>query len=412
MACSALSVCGTWSNAGSRALYGCAVLATLVSCGARGVTLQPSGVMPQDRSNAKAYRVRCNFQGAPDEKYSAAPLFAIGPALYGTTQYGGRYDDGTVFSLHRHGGCRALLHSFRGASDGANPVAGLLSVNGTLYGTTQNGGKYGQGTIFSITADGKERVLHSFGVGGSDGAHPLAGLTFLNGKLLGTTYKGGAYGYGTFFRISLNGVERVLHSFGFGYSDGFDGGYPHAGLIVVNGLLYGTTVAGGRYGVGIIYRVTPQGEELVIYDFHRRLPAARAPRTPLLYFNGTFYGTTGSGGTNDDGTIYSISPNGQGERVLHNFGTGSSDGTLPESGVTVLNGKLYGTTNAGGAGENGTVYGITTTGDETVLHRFGSNYRHDGLNPAAGLITMNGSLYGTTYYGGTSDAGTVFTEKP
>jgi uncharacterized repeat protein (TIGR03803 family) len=332
--------------------------------------------------------------------------------LYGTTQCGGSYNDGTVYSLHRLGGSKTLLYSFRGGSDGANPVAALLDVNGTLYGTTQNGGAYGQGTVFSISAEGKERVLYSFGVGGSDGAQPVAGLTLVNGKLYGTTYKGGAYGNGTVFRVGLNGSERVLHSFSGGYSRGTDGGYPLAALTVVNGLLYGTAETGGQYGAGIIFRLDLTGNELVIYDFYGGLPAAREPQTPLLFFNGVFYGTTGSGGTNDDGTVYSISPNGQGETVLHSFGSGSSDGTYPESGLIVFNGKLYGTTNAGGAGGYGTVYSLTTTGDETVLHSFGSNYRHDGLSPEAALLAVKGSFYGTTYGGGVSQAGTVFTLKP
>ncbi|MGC2407790.1 MAG: choice-of-anchor tandem repeat GloVer-containing protein [Candidatus Cybelea sp.] len=396
-------------NAGRHIAFACALLAALAGCTARELNPQPPAVQPQTRSDAQSYRILYNFQGYPDEGWPQAGLVAVGPTLYGTTQYGGTYDDGTVFSLHRGGGWKVLLYSFRGGSDGANPVAGLLDVNGTLYGTTQNGGAYGQGTVFSINAKGREHVLHSFG-SGYDGAQPVAGLTLLKGKLYGTTHKGGAYGYGTVFGVSLSGAEHVLHSFSEGYSFGTDGGYPIAGLIVVNGMLYGVTPTGGKNAAGIMYAISIGGTEQILYTFDGGLPAAREPQAPLLLFKGTLYGTAG-GGTNDYGAVYSIGSNGENETVLHSFGSGSSDGRDPITGLIVGNGKLYGTTNAGGAGGYGTIYGITTTGDETVLHSFGSGYQHDGLNPEAGLIDVKGSLYGTTYYGGVSDAGTVFTLK-
>jgi uncharacterized repeat protein (TIGR03803 family) len=398
------------SNA-CRAGFACAFLAAVAGCSARATLPQLSTGQPQVRTGAASYRILYDFQGYPDQEWPQAGLVAVGPALYGTTQYGGANDDGTVFSLHQGGGWKVLLYSFRGGSDGANPVAALLDVNGTLYGTTQNGGAYDQGTVFSISAKGKERVLHSFGASADDGAQPVAGLTLFDGKLYGTTYKGGAYDYGTVFRMSLNGAERVLHSFSYGYSRGDDGGYPLASLTVVNGTLYGTTLAGGTYSAGVIFRVDAAGEESVIYDFYGSLPAAREPQAPLVLFDGTLFGTAG-GGTNDYGTVYSISPNGQSETVLHSFGSGSTDGRDPTTGLIVVKGTLYGTTYDGGANGSGTIYSITTTGDESVLHSFGSNYPHDGLNPKDGLIDVKGSFYGTTYGGGVSGAGTVFTLKP
>jgi uncharacterized repeat protein (TIGR03803 family) len=367
-------------------------------------------VQPQTRSAVQNYRILYNFQGYPDEEWPQAGLASVGPTLYGTTGNGGTYDDGTVFSLHRRGGWKVLLYSFRGGSDGANPVAGLLDVNGTLYGTTQYGGAYDQGTVFSITAKGKERVLHSFG-SGYDGAQPVAGLTLLKGKLYGTTHKGGAYGYGTVFAVRVSGAERVLHSFSEGYSFGTDGGYPVAGLIVVNGMLYGVTPTGGKNAAGIMYAISTGGTEQILYTFDGGLPAAREPQAPLLLFKGTLYGTAG-GGTNDYGAVYSIRPNGENENVLHSFGSGSSDGRDPITALIVVKGKLYGTTYDGGTNGYGTIYRITTAGNETVLRSFGSDYRQDGANPEAALIAVNGSLYGTTYEGGVSDAGTVFTEKP
>jgi uncharacterized repeat protein (TIGR03803 family) len=127
----------------------------------------------------------------------------------------------------------------------------LLNVNGTLYGTTTYGGTYDSGTVFSITTKGKYKILYSFGRPGSpccDGQNPWAGLINVNGALYGTTAGGGALGVGTVFSVTASGVEKVLHNFG----DSGDGYGPYDALIEVNGTLYGTTQCGGAYGSGCI----------------------------------------------------------------------------------------------------------------------------------------------------------------
>jgi uncharacterized repeat protein (TIGR03803 family) len=134
-----------------------------------------------------------------------------------------------------------MLHSFGGDSDGSHPTAGLIDVNGTLYGTTTEGGAYGNGTIFGISTSGKESVLYSFGKG-SDGQGPEAALINVNGALYGTTTAGGTYGDGTVFGLRMStGKEHVLHSFG----EGTDGKNPAGSVVNFNGMLYGTTPLGG-----------------------------------------------------------------------------------------------------------------------------------------------------------------------
>jgi uncharacterized repeat protein (TIGR03803 family) len=130
----------------------------------------------------------------------------------------------------------------------------LIDVNGTLYGTTMQGGTYNLGTVFSISPTGTERVLHNFGSGGAnpDGTEPKAGLTNVNGTLYGTTSTGGKYNLGTIFSMSLTGTERVLHSFGKGH----DGSDPQAGFLDLNGTLYGVTTHGGTKGFGTVYALT------------------------------------------------------------------------------------------------------------------------------------------------------------
>lgn len=223
--------------------------------------------------NAKTGKERVvhNFSGASDGAAPQASLLANGDKLYGTTTGGGQYNAGTVFSVNIRTGAESVLHAFTNVPDGADPQGGLVLVNGTLYGTTTQGGSYGSygsGTVFGIGIDGKnERVLHSFG-DGTDGRNPLAAPIAVNGTLYGTTSQGGLYsgslGYGgTLYSLRLSDKrERVLHDFG----NGSDGAFPWSSPVNVNGTLYGATAFGGDYfsfcvlsagdTVGTVYRWT------------------------------------------------------------------------------------------------------------------------------------------------------------
>jgi uncharacterized repeat protein (TIGR03803 family) len=334
----------------------------------------------------------------------------VGGTLYGTTLSGGSVGSGTVFSITT-GGAEKVLHSFgKAKTDGKDPYAGLIDVGGRLYSTTQYGGTTGNGTIFSITPLGAERVRWSFEYG-SDGAQPFAGLLDVGGLLYGTTSVGGAYNGGTVFSATTGGTEKVLHSFDTSGSDGF---YPLAGLINVGGTLYGTTNNGGPYGsYGTVFSITTGGKEKVLHSFGSGSDGAE-PEAGLIDVRGTLYGTTYFGGTYSGGTVFSLTTGGK-EKVLHSFGNGS-DGANPTAGLIHVGGVLYGTTAGGGAyscgasARCGTVFSITTGGTERVLHSFGKG--HDGMNPFAGLIDVGGTLYGTTAAGGAHNNGTVFTLTP
>jgi uncharacterized repeat protein (TIGR03803 family) len=167
-----------------------------------------------------------------------------------------------VYALSRSGK-EKVLYSFDGAPDGSEPLSGLINVSGTLYGTTFSGGKsgcqnnFGCGVVYSITPSGSEKVVYRF-KGGTDGGNPDASLLEVNGTLYGTTAFGGTNGLGTVFSVSTSGAEQVLHSFG-----GSDGADPEADLIDVNGTLYGTTYYGGYEkgcggkGCGTVFALTP-----------------------------------------------------------------------------------------------------------------------------------------------------------
>jgi uncharacterized repeat protein (TIGR03803 family) len=256
------------------------------------------------------------FVGPPDGLYPKARLLNVNGTLYGTTSEGGSsssctFGCGTVFSITL-GGKEKVLYSFGNGTDGAGPLAGLTDVSGTLYGTTEGGGAYNKGTVFSITLGGNETVLHSFAGSSADGAYPEAGLTYVSGALYGTTYGGGAQcgvsssGCGTVFKITTAGKETVLHTFAASSSP--DGSNPFAGLLNVNGTLYGTTYYSYVYGLGTVFSITRSGHVTVLHYFGDSAQDGDYPTSGLSYVNGTLYGTTYFGGTNNIGTVYSITP--------------------------------------------------------------------------------------------------------
>ena len=227
-------------------------------------------------------------------------------SLYGTTAFDGTNSGGTAFQAMTNGALATLVSFDFNDSNGASPYAGLVQVNdGSLYGTTYQGGTNGYGTIFKLTTNGTFTSLHSF-TGANDGANPYAGLVQgQDGNLYGTTFFGGAYGYGTAFSLATNGVLTTLISF-----DNTNGAYPQGGLVQDSGgsFFYGTTSAGGAYtnlsgGLGTIFKLETNGTLTTLVSFDGTNGAS--PRAGLTKTaDGNFYGTTAKGGTNDCGTVF------------------------------------------------------------------------------------------------------------
>ncbi|HEY6327619.1 MAG TPA: choice-of-anchor tandem repeat GloVer-containing protein [Candidatus Cybelea sp.] len=358
------------------------------------------------------YKVIFRFGGkATGASPGAGPIELTG-TLYGETSAGGANNHGTVFSLTTAGKER-VLHSFKGGSDGAAPGYGsLIDVGGTLYGTTQNGGdSKNNGTVFKITTAGVEKTLYRF-KGGKDGANPIAALVAVSGKLYGTTQNGGSSGNGTVFSIATSGVEKVLYSF----KGGSDGANPTARLTDVSGTLYGTTKNGGggcSTGCGTVFSVSTTGSEDVLHAFRGAPSDGATPTGGLTDVNGTLYGTTQYAGKVQSnvpyGTVFKITTSGQ-EKLLHTFIY--RDGENPSYGnLTDVSGTLYGSTPNGGPNGFGVVFKISTSGAEKILYSFKAG--KDGANPYAGPVAMSGKLYGTTQAGGgPASAGTAFTILP
>ncbi len=318
--------------------------------------------------------------------------------LYGTTQ--GFY--GAVYELSSSGEF-STLHSFSCCgSDGSEPEAGvILDSQGNLYGTTVEGGAYGEGTVFEVSPTGTETILYNFTCG-SDGCFPEGQLVIdSDGNLYGTASAAGL-GAGTVFKlVPSTGVLTTLYSF----AGGADGGLPFSGLVFdVEGNLYGTTAYGGAYSRGVVYKLTPSGTETVLHSFDPNGKDGLSPQAGVvLDSKGDLYGTTLLGGKSGVGTVYKVTPSGK-ETILHSF-KGGADGIFPESTLTFdKNGNLYGTTFYGGTFDSGTVFELSKT-HETVLHSFAPN-GIDGQFPEGGvLVDANGDIYGTTSAGGEGGVG-------
>ncbi len=355
-----------------------------------------------------------------------------------------------------------VLYNFCSAlncADGAGPSSSLTPDGaGNFYGTTEQGGQWGYGSVFELSPNGSggwnEAVLYSF-TGGADGANPSLSYVMFDsgGNLYGAAKQGGAEGYGVVFELNPepsggcplgsnpgNGwCETVLYSF----RSTPDGAFPLSGLTWdQHGNLYGTTYGGGSgSGSGLVYQLSPNGSggwnESVLYSFCSQPSCADGayPSGLVQATNENFYGTTENGGAYALGTVFELSPqpaggcpsgsytgNGWCETILHAFAGHPADGTYP-SATPVLDsaGNIYGTTVYGGIGSCdhyagcGTIWKLTpvTGGEytEKILHNFESGPQTFGCCypirlphfPWAGIVLdSSGNIYGTTTYGGNS----------
>jgi uncharacterized repeat protein (TIGR03803 family) len=368
--------------------------------------------------SAQTETVLYSFRGGEDGASSALGNLVMDKQgnLYGTTPSGGIANSsctsgscGTVFKVSP-AGKEKVLYRFTGGADGASPQAGLvIDQAGNLYGTTfaggiQNCAGKGCGTVFKVSPAGQETVLYSF-TGGDDGGLPIGGLVMdKTGNLYGTTEDSAPLTFGTVFKLTPSGTETVLHTFT-GGSDGVSPSYGNL-LMDTRGNLYGTTQAGGSSQGGTVFRVTPSGTETVLYAFKGGADGKLPFGSLAMDKQGRIYGTTSLGGMPCGcGTVYRLTPSGT-ETVLYTF-QGGADGLGPLGGVVLDSaGNLYGTTEFGGSTTCtpvtcGTVFKVSTSRTETVLHSFVLN-GSDGIIPFSGLLMdKQGNFYGTTADGGT-----------
>ena len=352
-------------------------------------------------SHAQTLTTLVNFDGSNgDGPDGGSLIWGSDGLLYGATRSGGPGNSGIIFKVDLSGN---LSMVYNGYSSAAAPALGLLLANdGNFYGTTSLDGIFAGGTLYRITPDGTYTVLYEFSY--YDGIVPNGGLIQgADGYLYGTTNGGGSGGPTSIFKMSLAGDFTVLHTF-----DGNEPQNPTGGLVQTpDGNFYGTGFLGGQSGYGGIFKIAPDGTFTTVYAFTRDDGNGDNPDAALvLGADGSLYGTTGGNYTASyPGTIFKITPDGT-LTTLYTFK--GTDGSDPRHSALIQasDGNFYGTTNAGGAHGDGTIFSITPQGVFTKLYDFSGS---DGRTPFGGLVQgPDGAFYGTTSAGGAKFRGTVF----
>jgi len=344
-----------------------------------------------------------SFNGTDGANPYAGLIMDSSGNLYGTTYSGGASKDGTVFELAKGSGTITDLASFN-QTDGGGPTSGLImDGSGNLYGTTTYGGVLRKGTVFELAkGSGTITTLASFN--GTDGGNSYAALTMdSSGNLYGTTYYGGASGDGTLFELA-KGTSTITALASF---NGADGANPYAALVMdSSGNLYGTTYSGGSSGDGTLFEVTKGSTTITALASFNGADGAYPEAALVMDGSGNLYGTTFGGGAPGGGTVFEM-PRGSGTiTTLASFVT--DGGAIPEAGMVMdSSGNLYGTTTSGGALGKGTVFELAHgSGTLTTLAWFNGA---DGASPEGALsIDSSGDLYGTASAGGASNDGTIF----
>jgi uncharacterized repeat protein (TIGR03803 family) len=365
-------------------------------------------------AQARSYMVLYSFTNDPATGEHPSSSLVRDPKgnLYGIA-LGGAFGRGIIFKLSSAGHER-VFYNFKG-SDGDGDVPDSMSFRdsaGNLFGTTFQGGAYSYGTVFKLDTQGSETIVYSFcpKTPCTKGAYPGGVIPGRNGTLYGITYAGGNFscaitGCGTVFKIGPNGFQTLLHAFG-----GLDGQNPNPGLVLDgSGSVYGTTAFGGAYGRGTVFKVTAAGQESVEYSFDGGTNGAYPNGGLVRDAKGNLYGTAYQGGAYNYGTIFIITALGQ-ITVLYSFPSGVS-GANPYADLNLdQQGNIFGITYTGGSHNFGIIFKLDSSGNETVLHNFGQE--GDGVHPSGLVIDASGNLYGTTYQGGKYNYGSVFEVLP
>ena len=304
-----------------------------------------------------------NFAGGTDDGsnpvggvlYDESSGFLVGTTFNGGLTKVCGNGCGVVYALAPNG--TIAVAPFKGGSkQGQNPVGGLLyDKKQSVYGTTQYGGSANMGTVYKLSSSGHMTLLHSFT--GPDGNDPLSRpIRDGAGNLYGVTSGGGANNQGAVWEVAPDGTETVLYSF----TGGDDGKEPYGALARDRaGNLYGTTVYGGAKGAGVVFKLAPDGTFETLYTFTGGADGS-VPQSDLILTGKTLYGTTDYGGDFGFGTVFAVSTVKGTENVLHSFGdSAAQDGGIPLTGMAMgADGYLYGATYNGGTYGDGIVFKV------------------------------------------------------
>lgn len=360
-------------------------------------------------ANAQTFTIIHSFGAPNDGAYPVGSLLHdFQGNIYGASQ-GGGLGWGTVFEIAA-GGQERVLYNFQDGADGMLPFLSFVE-SGSIVGTTYQGGVNKFGTVFKLDSQGKLTNLFSCCIQTGIGAFPGGAIQDIDGNLYVVAFAGGDFscsltGCGTIFKLNGPNTVTLVHTFG---EVAGDGNFPNASLVRdAAGNLYGTTIYGGAYGWGTIFKIGPGGSETVLYSFQGGADGANPSNGVYRDSQGNLYGATASGGSGNVGTVFKVTSSGE-HLVLYNFN--GSDGAQPIGGVALDgNGNIYGATYLGGCHNKGTIFKLNSfklnsDGELTVLHEFSGT--SDGEYPES-VLPMNGALYGVTNQGGTYNLGVVF----
>jgi uncharacterized repeat protein (TIGR03803 family) len=351
---------------GSLTLSGTTLFGMTSSGGAVG-----PGTIFQLGTNGAGFGVIHSFAGGLNEGSNpTGSLTLSGSDLFGLTQGGGSaISDGTVFKIGVDASGFGLVSAFGGSpTDGSTPLGSLVQSGSTLYGMTSQGGTANSGTVFKTNIDGTGRtVLHSFTGGSSDGQTPSFSSLVLSGSTLyGMTAGGGTAGLGVVFKMGVDGSGfTLLHSF---VAVSGDGWQPFGSLTLVGDTLYGMTRQGGG-GAGTVFKINIDGTGYGIMHTFAGQPTGDGanPVGDLLLVGSTLYGTTPNGGTNGLGSLFNINTDASAYGGLYSFAGGPNDGANPGSGLINSGSSFYGVTGAGGSNDLGTIFSLTVVPEPSSL---------------------------------------------
>lgn len=371
-------------------------------------------------AQAQTLTTLANFNGKNGQRPMYGPLVQATNGSFFGVAWGGEHGRGEVYELNMAGRL-GVIYSFcalADCSDGGDPEAApVVGDDGNLYGTTNSGGNpaNNSGTIFKMTIGGKLTTLYTFCPGAfcTDGQFPVGLTQARSGNFYGAATNGGANGDGTIFEITKSGAFRVLHDF-CSQQDCADGSWPEAAPIQASdGNFYGTTFEGGAYGFGVVYELTLEGRYSALYSFcsTQSCPDGAYPGGQLVEdASGNFFGTTSWGGSYGLGTVFEITAS-KDLRTIVSFD--STDGAYPGSALAPANdGNFYGVADGGGAFGGGTIFEISSEGEISTLYNFCAPSGCTKASPNAPVQPLfqgtDGNLYGTTVVGGSGTDGTVF----
>ena len=414
-----------------------------------GFNGQPGGTIFRLDPATGTYTPLFNLNGTSHGQDVYAPLTeGTDGFLYGTALFGGANGAGTAFRISTAGTSFAVLHSFNSASEGANPHGGLFQfTDGNFYGTTKAGGASGQGTVFRMTPAGAVTVLRHFAGGAGDGAAPVGPIMRASdGNMYGLTTQGGPPNGGAAYRITPGGAVSIIHFFsnpveGFSPYGGFtqandgnlystlfggsnnwlgsvfqmtlggavsvihpfgnvEGAYPWAGVVQgADGLLYGTTFYGGAYDAGALFKVGLNGANYQLLQSHFGSNDSGHTMAPMIVGNdGNLYGTGQAGGSQDGGSVFKMTPAGAASLVF-SYNVHVEYGHPTTALVQATDGNFY-------IGTGSTLIRLTPSGQRTALKEL--DYWTEGYDPNSMIQASDGYLYGTTQFGGATGRGTIF----